>query len=65
MGNKIIWGITALSHDAAITVIKGDQILFGAHAERYSRVKNDFYLNKEIVKEAMQFGYPEQIVWYE
>ena len=65
MGNKIIWGITALSHDAAITVVKGDQILFGAHAERYSRVKNDFYLNNEIVKEAMQFGYPEQIVWYE
>lgn len=61
----VVWGITALSHDAAITVIKDNEILFGAHAERYSRVKNDFYLNKEIIKEAMEFGYPEQIVWYE
>jgi len=61
----IIWGVTALSHDGAISVIKDGKIVFAAHSERYSRVKNDFYLNDEIVNEALSFGDPDEIVWYE
>ena len=38
-----ILGINALNHDAAITLIDSDngKILFAAHAERYSGIKND------------------------
>lgn len=61
----MIWGISALCHDAAISVIDGDRILFAAHAERYSKKKNDAYLNKEIVDEAMSFGVPDAIAFYE
>jgi carbamoyltransferase len=61
----IIWGVTALSHDAAISIIKNGKIVFAAHSERYSRVKNDFYLNQQIVDEALTFGSPNEIVWYE
>ena len=61
----ITWGVSALSHDAAISVISGQEILFAAHAERYSRIKNDPYLNYHIIKEALEYGYPHEIVWYE
>lgn len=60
-----IWGITALGHDASITVVKNNRIVFAAHSERYSRVKNDEYLNKQIVDEALKFGKPDKIIWYE
>ena len=46
-----ILGINALNHDAAITLIEDDKILFAAHAERYSGIKNDSNLNKEMFKD--------------
>tara|TARA_Y100001972_G_C7665303_1_gene336200 strand:+ start:279 stop:1742 length:1464 start_codon:yes stop_codon:yes gene_type:complete len=61
----IIWGITALGHDGAITVLRDGEIVFAAHSERYSRIKNDPYLNNEIVEEALTYGEPDEIVWYE
>ena len=63
--HMIIWGVTALGHDGSISVIRDDQILFAAHSERYSRVKNDPDLNQEIVDEALTYGHPDEIVWYE
>ncbi|MER8072297.1 carbamoyltransferase C-terminal domain-containing protein [Streptomyces sp. NPDC094034] len=60
-----IWGISALSHDAAIAVVEEDRAVFAAHAERYSRLKNDRYLNQDIIDDALQFGEPDVIVWYE
>lgn len=58
-------GISALSHDASLTLIEDDKVLFAAHAERYSRVKNDLYLNQQIVDEALKYGEPDVVVWYE
>ena len=46
-----ILGINALNHDAAITLIEDDKILFAAHAERYSGIKNDSNLNKEMFED--------------
>jgi carbamoyltransferase len=60
-----ILGITALSHDASVAVIDGQEILFAAHSERYSRVKNDLYLNQEILDEALSYGKPDVIAFYE
>ena len=70
MNSKIKWGITANSHDAALAVIDhawGSQpkILFAAHAERSSGIKNDKFLNETIVKQALEFGQPDEIHWYE
>ncbi len=62
---KTIWGIAALGHDASISVIKESNIVFAAHSERYSRIKNDDRLNDQIINEALQYGYPDKIVWHE
>jgi predicted NodU family carbamoyl transferase len=48
-----ILGINCLNHDAAMAVVDGRDILWAAHSERYSKIKNDHYLNQAIVDEAM------------
>ena len=60
-----ILGINALNHDAAITLIEGDKILFAAHAERYSGIKNDSNLNKEMFEDMEQYGTPDKVVYFE
>jgi len=60
-----IMGINCLNHDAALSVIEDDQIVFAAHSERYSRKKNDMFLNDRIFEEALSFGEPDKIVFYE
>lgn len=61
----VIWGLSANSHDAAITVVQDEQIVFASQSERYSGVKNDVHLNKEIIVDAKQHGTPDLVVWYE
>ena len=61
----IIWGISANSHDAAITVVQDKEILFASQSERYSGVKNDAHLNSLIVSDAKRYGEPDLVVWYE
>lgn len=65
MKKEIRWGVTANSHDAALTVMQSDQILYAAHAERSSGIKNDKFLNDTIVAQAMEFGRPHSVHWYE
>src|SRR5210317_1468159 len=60
-----ILGINALNHDAAITLIEDDKILFAAHAERYSGIKNDSNLNKEMFEDMEQYGRPDKVVYFE
>ena len=60
-----ILGINALNHDAAITLIEDDKILFAAHAERYSGIKNDSNLNKEMFEDMEQYGTPDKVVYFE
>lgn len=61
----IIWGISANSHDASITVVKDADILFASQSERYSGIKNDAHLNENIIQDANQYGKPDLVVWYE
>ena len=61
----VSWGISALTHDASIAVIDNDKILFAAHAERYSKIKNDPHLNQAIIDAALEYGQPESIFWFE
>jgi len=61
----IILGINETSHDASLSLIKNGEILFAGHAERYSKQKNDWYINDSLVKDALQYGVPDQIAYYE
>lgn len=61
----IIFGINETSHDASVSVLNDGEILFAAHAERYSKIKNDWYNNSEILEEALSFGKPDVIAYYE
>jgi len=60
-----IMGISMGFHDAAVTVLDDSDILFAAHTERYSRIKNDPWLNKDIITEALDQGKPDVIVLHE
>ena len=60
-----ILGINETTHDAAVCVIEDGNILFAGHAERYSKQKNDWYTNKELLLEALSYGKPDQIAYYE
>lgn len=55
----------ALNHDAAVSVIEDGKILYASHSERYSKIKNDANLNSEIIRDALKFGKPDVISWYE
>lgn len=61
----IEWGISAGAHDASLTVVDGEEILFASHSERFSGKKNDPWLNQSIIDAAMQYGAPTKIHWYE
>jgi carbamoyltransferase len=61
----IRWGITANSHDASIAVFDGFELKFAAHSERTSRIKNDPLLNEKIIGQAMNYGHPNEVHWYE
>jgi len=62
-----ILGINALNHDAGICLIDSDngKILFSAHSERYSGIKNDSNLNKEMFEDMEQYGTPDKVVYFE
>ena len=61
----IILGINETSHDASVSMIKDGEILFAAHSERYSKQKNDWYNNKEIILDALNYATPTHIAYYE
>jgi carbamoyltransferase len=62
---SIILGINETTHDASVSLIQDGKILFAGHAERYSKKKNDWFTNRELIKDALQYGYPDQIAYYE
>jgi carbamoyltransferase len=61
----IILGINETSHDASVSLIQDGNILFAGHAERYSKEKNDSYVNDSLIQDALQYGYPDAIAYYE
>ena len=60
-----ILGINETSHDASVSLIEDGKILFAGHAERYSKQKNDWYVNDSLIKDALQYGTPDHIAYYE
>jgi carbamoyltransferase len=61
----MILGITAQNHDASMALVDGQEIVWAAHSERYSRRKNDTMLDLDMVREMRSYGEPTKIVWFE
>ena len=61
----MILGITAQNHDASMALVDGQEIVWAAHSERYSRRKNDTMLDLDMVNEMRSYGEPTKIVWFE
>ena len=61
----IILGVNETSHDASVSLIKDGELLFAGHSERYSKQKNDWYINNELVNDALSYGIPDAIAYYE
>jgi carbamoyltransferase len=61
----IILGINETSHDASVSLIEDGKILFAGHAERYSKNKNDWYVNQQLIDDALQYEKPDAIAYYE
>ena len=61
----LIMGINETTHDASISLIDNDKILFAGHAERYSKTKNEWFNNIDIIRNAMEYGVPDYIAYYE
>jgi carbamoyltransferase len=61
----IILGVNETSHDASVSLIKNGEILFAGHSERYSKKKNDWYINDGLIEDALSYGLPDAIAYYE
>ena len=61
----IILGVNETSHDASVSLIEDGKILFAGHSERYSKQKNDWYINDNLIKDALRYGTPDHIAYYE
>jgi carbamoyltransferase len=61
----MILGLTGQNHDASAALIHHEDILWAAHAERYSRKKNDTSLNTAMIQEMHEYGTPKLAVWFE
>ena len=62
-----ILGISSLNHDASITLLDStnSDILFSAHSERYSGIKNDPLLNHKMFVDCSQYGDIDKVVFFE
>lgn len=60
-----ILGINETTHDASVSLIENGNILFAGHAERYSKEKNDWFTNDELMADALRYGQPDLIAYYE
>lgn len=61
-----ILGINETSHDAAMSLIDDrGNILFAGHAERYSKIKNDWYTNGNLLDNLLIYGSPDLTAYYE
>ena len=60
-----ILGVNETTHDAAVALIDDTSILFAGHAERYSKEKNDWFVNDKLIEDALKYGKPDLIAYYE
>lgn len=62
---SIKWGLSVFGHDASLSVSKNNKIVFASNSERFSKIKNDSYLNNDLIKKALSYGIPNEIIFHE
>ena len=60
-----VLGVSAGFHDAGLTVLHNNKIVFAGHSERYSKKKHDKNLCPEIINEAFKYGPFDCVAYYE
>lgn len=61
-----ILGVSAGFHDAALSVINTNgEILFAAHSERYSKIKHDANIHKDLLSETLAYYPIDHVAYYE
>lgn len=59
-------GINGLNHEASVSVIRSDgEILFSSASERFSKIKNDIFLDESLMSYVMDKYNPTKIFWHE
>ena len=58
-------GLSFGFHDAGVCMLDGNEIEFASHSERYSKIKNDPWINHQIISDALAGGKPDVIVLHE
>lgn len=61
----VSYGVVALNHDAALAVLIDDELAFFKKASEYSKIPNDFFLNYELVSDALKVAAPDRIGFFE
>ena len=61
----IEWGISSGSHDAALSIVKGNELIFASQSERFSGIKNDKELCDALIEYGLNFGHPDNLYFYE
>ena len=60
-----ILGLSFGFHDAGACMLQDEVIEFAGHSERYSKIKNDPWLNHQVIADAIAGGKPDVIVLHE
>ena len=60
-----ILGLSFGFHDAGACMLQDEVIEFAGHSERYSKQKNDAWINHELVNAAIEGGKPDVIALHE
>lgn len=60
-----ILGISCFFHDAAAALVRDSNILFASSSERYSKIKNDKFLNVSLINEIKSLGEIGETYYYE
>ena len=60
-----ILGISALNHDASLTLLDNNEVLYAGHTERYTGKKFDSDLTHRIFADCFTYGYPDKVVFFE
>jgi len=62
----LIFGINENAHNASLSVVRDGEILFSAEAERFTKIKNDPHMSRDLILHAIDlFGGPDSVAYYE
>lgn len=61
----LILGINDSSHDASVSLVDNGTILFAGHSERYNKQKNSSTIDSLLMDEALAFGKPDIVAYFE